>query len=43
VPDDLAAKGVLRPGMSVVVSVDTKPGAVAAIPVRTASRANGVR
>jgi membrane fusion protein (multidrug efflux system) len=27
VPADLAAKGMLRPGMSVVVSVDTKPGA----------------
>jgi membrane fusion protein (multidrug efflux system) len=39
VPAELAARGVLRPGMSVVVSVDTKPGAVASVPVRTASRA----
>jgi membrane fusion protein, multidrug efflux system len=30
VPADVAEKGMLRPGMSVVVSVDTKPGAVAA-------------
>ncbi len=43
VPDELIAKGVLRPGMSVVVSVDTKPGAVASMPVRTASRLNGIR
>ena len=39
VPAELAGQGVLRPGMSVVVSVDTKPGAVASVPVRTASRA----
>jgi len=38
VPLDLAEKGVLRPGMSVVVNVDTKPGAVASVPVRTANR-----
>src|SRR5262245_50882941 len=30
VPADVAEQGLLRPGMSVVVSVDTKPGAVAA-------------
>jgi membrane fusion protein, multidrug efflux system len=38
VPFELAEKGALRPGTSVVVSVDTKPGAVASVPVRTASR-----
>ena len=38
VPYELAAKGLLRPGTSVVVNVDTKPGAVAAVPVRTAAR-----
>jgi membrane fusion protein (multidrug efflux system) len=38
VPGELAEKGVLRPGTSVVVSVDTKPGAVASVPIRTASR-----
>jgi membrane fusion protein, multidrug efflux system len=43
VPAELAEKSVLRPGMSVVASVDTKPGAVASAPVRTASRINGVR
>jgi membrane fusion protein (multidrug efflux system) len=37
VPFELAEKGLLRPGTSVVVSVDTRPGAVAA-PVRTAAR-----
>jgi membrane fusion protein (multidrug efflux system) len=36
VPVDVATLRVLRPGMSVVVSVDTKPGAAAA-PARTAS------
>jgi membrane fusion protein, multidrug efflux system len=30
VPAEVAEQGLLRPGMSVVVSVDTKPGAVAA-------------
>jgi len=40
-PSDLAEQGVLRPGMSVVVNVDTKPGAVASVPLRTA--ASGVR
>jgi membrane fusion protein, multidrug efflux system len=29
VPADVAGRGALRPGMSVVVSVDTKPGAAA--------------
>jgi membrane fusion protein (multidrug efflux system) len=36
VPPDVAAQRMLRPGMSVVVSVNTKPGA-AAEPARTAS------
>src|SRR5947208_448135 len=36
VAGELAEKGVLRPGTSVVVSVDTKPGAGAA-PIRTAA------
>ncbi|MEJ0077369.1 MAG: HlyD family secretion protein [Alphaproteobacteria bacterium] len=36
VPAELAEQGVLRPGMSVVVNVDTKPGAIAA-PIRTAA------
>jgi membrane fusion protein (multidrug efflux system) len=30
VPSEVAEQGMLRPGMSVVVSVDTKPGTVAA-------------
>ncbi len=38
VPFELAEKGVLRPGTSVVVNVDTKPGAVASVPVRAAAR-----
>ena len=37
VPFELAEKGVLRPGTSVIVSVDTRPGAVASVPVRTAA------
>ena len=37
VPFELAEKGVLRPGMSVIVDVDTRPGAVASVPVRTAA------
>jgi membrane fusion protein, multidrug efflux system len=37
VPGELAERGILRPGTSVVVNVDTKPGA-ASVPVRTASR-----
>ncbi len=32
VPEDVAQRRVLRPGMSVVVNVDTKPGMVAAAP-----------
>jgi membrane fusion protein (multidrug efflux system) len=43
VPVSVIERGVLRPGMSVVATVDTKPGAVASVPVRTASRINGVR
>ena len=39
VPLELAEKGALRPGTSVVVSVDTKPGAVATESIRTASSA----
>jgi membrane fusion protein, multidrug efflux system len=35
VPADVAERGALRPGMSVVVSVNTKPGAVASAPQRT--------
>jgi membrane fusion protein (multidrug efflux system) len=31
VPDVVADRGVLRPGLSVIVDVNTKPGAVAAI------------
>ena len=37
VAGELAEKGVLRPGMSVVASVDTKPGALASVPIRTAA------
>ncbi len=36
VPEDVAAQHLLRPGMSVVVSVDTKPPATAAAATRTA-------
>jgi len=39
VPAALAEEGVLRPGMSVVVNIDTKPGAVASMPIRAANRA----
>jgi membrane fusion protein, multidrug efflux system len=39
VPLELAEKGALRPGTSVIVSVDTKPGAVATESIRTASSA----
>jgi membrane fusion protein (multidrug efflux system) len=35
VPADVAERGALRPGMSVVVAVNTKPGAAA--PVSTAA------
>jgi len=39
VPADVAERGALRPGMSVVVAVNTKPGVVASIagPTRTAA------
>ena len=39
VPADIAERGALRPGMSVVVGVNTKPGAVASLasPTRTAA------
>jgi membrane fusion protein, multidrug efflux system len=40
VPADVAERGALRPGMSVVVSVNTKPGAVASVPLRTRTAAN---
>jgi membrane fusion protein (multidrug efflux system) len=43
VPLDVAEKGALRPGMSVIASVNTKPGAVASMPVRTASNAMRAR
>jgi len=37
VPADVAARGALRPGMSVVVAVNTKSDATAAAAARTAS------
>ncbi|MBO0755156.1 MAG: HlyD family secretion protein [Bradyrhizobiaceae bacterium] len=37
---DVAERGALRPGMSVVVSVNTKPGAVAWVPQRTMTAEN---
>jgi len=37
VPFELAERGVLRPGTSVIVNVDTRPGAVAGVPVRSAA------
>jgi len=40
VPADVAERGALRPGMSVVVAVNTKPGAVASLPVRARTAAN---
>jgi membrane fusion protein, multidrug efflux system len=40
VPADVAERGALRPGMSVVVAVNTKPGAVASVPARTSIAAN---
>jgi membrane fusion protein (multidrug efflux system) len=43
VPDQVAERGVLRPGMSVVVGVNTKPGAVATValaPQRTRTATN---
>jgi membrane fusion protein (multidrug efflux system) len=44
VPFELAEQGVLRPGMSVTASINTKPGAVASVAVtKMASRTNRVR
>jgi membrane fusion protein, multidrug efflux system len=40
VPADVAERGALRPGMSVVVAVNTKPGAVNALAERTRTAAN---
>jgi membrane fusion protein, multidrug efflux system len=40
VPADIAERGALRPGMSVVVGVNTKPGAVASLATPTRTAAN---
>ena len=40
VPADIAERGALRPGMSVVVAVNTKPGAVASLATHTRTAAN---
>jgi membrane fusion protein (multidrug efflux system) len=40
VPAELAGRGALRPGMSVVVAVNTKPGAVAPLAARTRTAKN---
>jgi membrane fusion protein, multidrug efflux system len=40
VPADIAERGALRPGMSVVVAVNTKPGAVASLATQTRTAAN---
>jgi membrane fusion protein, multidrug efflux system len=40
VPADVAERGALRPGMSVVVAVNTKPGAVASLAAPTQTAAN---
>jgi membrane fusion protein, multidrug efflux system len=40
VPGDIAERGALRPGMSVVVAVNTKPGAVASLATPTRTAAN---
>jgi membrane fusion protein, multidrug efflux system len=40
VPAELAERGALRPGMSVVVAVNTKPGAVTPLAARTRTAAN---
>jgi membrane fusion protein, multidrug efflux system len=43
VPFELVAQGVLRPGMSVTASINTKPGAVASVAVtKLASRSNRI-
>jgi membrane fusion protein (multidrug efflux system) len=39
VPADVAERGALRPGMSAVVTVNTKPGAVASVASRTLTAA----
>jgi len=36
----VAERGALRPGMSVVVAVNTKPGAVASVPLQTSTASN---
>jgi membrane fusion protein, multidrug efflux system len=43
VSSDVAGQGLLRPGMSVVVSVDTKPGAVAANRDKVMTADSGVK
>jgi len=40
VPADIAERGALRPGMSVVVAVNTKAGAVASVATQTRTAAN---
>jgi len=40
VPADVADRNELRPGMSVIVNVNTKPGAVAALAPQTRTAAN---
>jgi membrane fusion protein (multidrug efflux system) len=40
VPADVAERGALRPGMSVIATVNTKPGAVATVAARTRTAAN---
>jgi membrane fusion protein, multidrug efflux system len=40
VPGDIAERGALRPGMSVVVAVNTKPGVVASLATPTRTAAN---
>jgi membrane fusion protein (multidrug efflux system) len=40
VPADVAERGALRPGMSVVVAVNTKPGAIASVSAQTRTVAN---
>jgi membrane fusion protein (multidrug efflux system) len=40
VPADVAERGALRPGMSVVATVNTKPGAVASVAARTRTAVN---
>ena len=40
VPADVAERGALRPGMSVVVAVNTKPGVVASVAAPTRTAAN---